>query len=284
MAGVPIIVELLFPVLECVRALGGSSTNQEMLETVIEREGFSQDIQDVPDKGGTSKLASRIAGARQYLREMGLLENSARGVWSVTESGEQASIEDIPSILEQARDKYRTKRKRKSSQEIPLEPGEESETGWREQALEAVCSLSPAEFEHLAKRILREAGFVKVEVTGKSGDGGIDGTGILKMNLLSFHVYFQCKKYDTSSSIGSKHIRDFRGALQGRGDKGLFITTTSFSSQAKAEAIRDGAPPIDLVDGEELCNLLKEYGLGVRTEQVEAIEVDKEWFSTFGIG
>jgi restriction system protein len=74
-------------------------------------------------------------------------------------------------------------------------------------------------------------------------------------------------------------IRDFRGAIAGRTDKGLFITTGSFTADAKKEAIRDGAPPIDLVDGERLCELLKGFELGVSTQTVEKVLVNHAWFS-----
>ena len=114
---------------------------------------------------------------------------------------------------------------------------------------------------------------VQLQVTGKSGDGGIDGVGIARINgFLSFHVLFQCKRYQ--GSVSASHIRDFRGAMQGRTDKGLFITTGTFTRDAIKEATRDGAPPIDLIDGEQLVQRLKELGLGVKIEMVESIEVD----------
>ena len=139
-----------------------------------------------------------------------------------------------------------------------------------------IQSLKPDAFERLAQRILRENGFTKVQVTGRSGDGGIDGVGILRVNLLSFHVSFQCKRYQ--GSVGSSHIRDFRGAMIGRGDKGLFITTGNFTADARKEASRDGAPAIDLIDGEELCDLLKSLKMGVQTEMVEKVTLKPEWF------
>ena len=127
------------------------------------------------------------------------------------------------------------------------------------------------------QRLLRESGFVQVEVTGKSGDGGIDGKGIVKISgFLSFHVIFQCKRY--KGSVTSSQIRDFRGAMQGRADKGLMITTGNFTRDAIKEATRDGAPPIDLIDGEILCEKLKEFNLGVQTEIIEDVKINSEWF------
>lgn len=140
--------------------------------------------------------------------------------------------------------------------------------------------MDPAAFERLAQRLLREAGFVKVEVRGKSGDGGIDGVGVLRVNLVSFQIYFQCKRWQ--SSVGSREIRDFRGALQGRADKGLFITTGTFTSQAADEATRDGAIAIDLIDGDRLCDLLKQYQLGVETKLIEEVSIRPNWWPSAG--
>ena len=138
--------------------------------------------------------------------------------------------------------------------------------------------MSPGSFERLAQRLLREAGFVSTTVTGKSGDGGIDGLGVYRMSLVSFPVFFQCKRY--SGSVGAGAVRDFRGAMAGRGDKGLLITTGSFTADAKSEATRDGAPPLDLIDGARLCELLKAYELGVKvtTRTVEDIQVVPQFF------
>lgn len=125
--------------------------------------------------------------------------------------------------------------------------------------------------------MLREAGFTKVEVRCKSVDGGIDGVGVLRLNLVSSQVYFQCKRW--KGSVGSKEIRDFRGALQGRDAKGLFITTGHFTSQASDEATRDGAIAIDLIDGDRLCYLLKENRLGVENEMIQQIRIDNSWLN-----
>lgn len=154
---------------------------------------------------------------------------------------------------------------------------EPSEPYWKDRLLNTLKNLPSEAFERLTQRLLREAGFIKVEVTGKSGDGGIDGIGVLRVNLLSFQVLFQCKRYQ--GSVGASAIRDFRGAMVGRSDKGLLITTGTFTLDAKREATRDGAPAIDLIDGDQLCDLLRQLKLGVRTEMVEKMTVDGEWFT-----
>ena len=158
-----------------------------------------------------------------------------------------------------------------------------NEEKWRDKVIDVITEhLSPSAFERLIQRLLREKGFTQVEVTGRVGDGGIDGRGIARINgILSFHIIFQCKRYKANSKVGSKDIRDFRGAMVGRTDKGLFITTASFTRDAIAEATRDGAPTIDLMDGDKLAEKLKELGLGLKVELKEIITVDEDWFKNF---
>jgi restriction system protein len=126
---------------------------------------------------------------------------------------------------------------------------------------------------------LREADFDSVNVTGKSGDGGIDVLGVYRLGLVSFPVFVQCKRY--RGSVGASAVRDFRGAMAGRGDKGLLITTGTFTGDAKSEATRDGAPPVDLIDGDRLCDLLKQYELGVTTtiRTVEDVQIESPFFA-----
>lgn len=207
-----------------------------------------------------------------------MVENTSRGVWTITESGR--------SVLEkEVRDRVRQDRARRSQtkqqQDTKQDPGDVetlNEGDWKDSLLEIVRRIPPDVFERLCQRVLRQSGFVKVEVTGRSGDGGIDGAGVLRVNLLSFHVRFQCKRY--TGAVGTREIRDFRGAMVGRADKGLFLTTGGFTKDAQREAVRDGAPAIDLIDGTELCDLLKDHGLGVRTETVEVVKPEPRFFET----
>jgi restriction system protein len=114
-----------------------------------------------------------------------------------------------------------------------------------------------------------------VLVTGRSGDQGIDGVGLARLGLLSFPTYFQCKRYE--NSVGSGAVRDFRGAMAGRGEKGVIITTGTFTPAARQEATRDGVPPIDLIDGDSFCDLLNSHQLGVKVQSrvVEDISIDE---------
>jgi restriction system protein len=117
---------------------------------------------------------------------------------------------------------------------------EESEArrDWKEELLEALLAMPAAGFERLSQRLLREAGFNNTSVVGRSGDGGIDGLGVYRLSPVSFPIFFQCKRY--RGSVGPGAVRDFRGAMAGRGDKGLLITTGNFTAKAEQEARRDG--------------------------------------------
>jgi len=220
----------------------------------------------------------RLAWARTYLKKYGLIDNSERGVWLIVPEKQDISEVDPQHVVKKVREMVRKEREaRPPSEDSEEELLEEGET-WRTKLHQILIQeLSPDAFERLVKRMLRESGFVQVEVTGRTGDGGIDGKGIVKAGgLLSFHVLFQCKKYQGSVSSGA--IRDFRGALIGRADKGLFVTTGTFTRDAAREATRDGATPIDLMNGEELAEKLKELRLGIKTQMIESVEVDEEWF------
>lgn len=274
---VPTYDELNWPALLALRSLGGSASIAEHLSQIISEQEVSDEVASLPHgKTGRSELEYRLAWARTALRRCGFVENSARGVWSLTEAGEHATLEELRAKISELRTFDHKQYLKKGQGASSVEEGN-TELDWKDHLLDVLRKMSPDAFERLAKRLLRESGFVKVEVTGKSGDGGIDGTGILQLSLMSFHVLFQCKRYQ--GSVGPGDIRDFRGAMMGRTDKGLFITTGTFTSQARNEATRDGAPPIDLIDGVSLCEKLKELRLGVGVELVEDVTIKEDWFA-----
>ncbi|SSA20672.1 restriction endonuclease [Mycolicibacterium parafortuitum] len=277
---------MLWPTLQAAKALGGSASIAELDAAVIEAEQFSSDQQDVlHGDGPQTEIQYRLAWARTYLKGMGLLTNSKRGVWTVTEAGQTAAPTDIGPLHAQFVASSKKKGKKKSGQKSNVaseldQVEAEAEADWKDELLDTLLKMSPTGFERLAQRLLRESGFSSAVVTGRSGDGGIDGQGVYQISLLSFPVFFQCKRY--SGSVGSSAVRDFRGAMAGRGDKGLLITTGTFTNDARAESTRDGAPPIDLIDGDRLCDLLKEYGIGVSTTErvVEDVKVQADYFSS----
>lgn len=276
----------MIPLLQALKILGGSGTIDEIYEKVIELMGLSDEILDIShgESGNQSEVAYRLAWARTYLKKYGVLENSARGVWSIAKDAvnlDNINERDVvQAVREQSIPKAITNNKLNHNDDNLENDGvEEPEEikSWREKLKNILLSMDPSAFERLTQRLLRESGFIQVEVTGRTGDGGIDGKGIVRMNgILSFHMIFQCKKYQ--GSVTPSHIRDFRGAMQGRADKGLFITTGKFTREAMREATRDGAPPIDLVDGDQLIDKLKELGLGIKEIIVKDYDVDEEWF------
>lgn len=281
---VPSYSDLLWPTLDAVRELGGSAKLDEINARVIEREAYSEEQQAVlHNDGPRTEIEYRLAWARTYLKGMGALDNSERAVWSVTDAGRTMSQDQVVRKHDEYRLSLRQARRERKrverEQSISEDRIEAEERDWKEELLDILLDLPPDRFEHLARRLLLEAGFTSANVTGRSGDEGIDGIGLYRLSLVSFPVFFQCKRY--RGSVRASAVRDFRGAMAGRGDRGLLITTGSFTAEAKQEATRAGAPPIDLIDGSALCDLLKEHQMGVLTEvrQVEDVILDREYFA-----
>ena len=282
MVQIPTYDELMNPTIHALKELGGSGTIEEIYNRMTEILKLSNEQLEVlhdPEKGGRTEIEYRLAWTRTYLKKYGVLENSSRGVWALTEKGR--GLERVNPISVK---RFVTKEWKQKQQAQPQvdDLGEATEqASWRDELLEALLKMSPPAFERLVQRLLRESGFIQVEVTGQSGDGGIDGKGIMRLGgLLSFHVIFQCKRYKGVVTVSQ--VRDFRGAMVGRADKGLLITTGNFTKDAVSEATRDGAPAIDLIDGELLIDKLKELGLGVETQKVEIeqVNISHSWFQT----
>jgi len=277
---IPTFDSMFIPTLKALQALGGSGTIEEIYEQVIQLLNIPDQILEITH-GNTSQseVEYRLAWSRTYLKKYGLLENSTRGVWSLVSTALNPNDLDTREIVKAVRQIDKKKLiTPESSDELSEAVETSDELAWQQQLHRILLSLDPNAFERLVQRLLRESGFIQVQVTGKSGDGGIDGVGIARINgFLSFHVLFQCKRYQ--GSVTASQIRDFRGAMQGRTDKGLMITTGTFTRDALKEATRDGAPPIDLIDGEQLIQRLKELGLGVKITMIESVEVNPDWFS-----
>jgi len=279
--------DFMLPTLQAIRELGGSASIEEIQDQLTEAMGITQEQLDLAyAKSGALVAPDRMSWARSHLKIAGLLASGGKGIWVLTDLGRDAADQPAATVKAQVKKlsaahhamvvARRAEARATGSGEE--ESDAEDETEWTEQLLEQLRKMAPDAFERLSQRLLRESGFVKVEVSGKSGDGGIDGSGVLRMNLISFQVLFQCKRY--KGSVPSEVVRNFRGAMQGRADKGLIITTGTFTSEARKEATRDGAPAIDLIDGEALCQLLKDKELGVRIEQVvsERVNIIESFF------
>lgn len=277
------------PLLDALRDLGGSAAPREAIDRIAEREKVPDSLRNEILKSGQERFYNQVHWARQYLVWEGLIESGRRGVWSLTPIGVSARLTDEQSrelFLRQVRRHSLVRKGRADAQ--PDGPHEQAaleasaaqadEDAGLQSFLEVLNGLSASGFENLCMRLLREAGFERVQVTGRSGDGGVDGLGVLQINaLLSVSVVFQCKKW--LQAVPPKEIRDLRGAMDGRAEKGIFLTTSTFSTQARAEAERQGAAPIELVDGAKLFDLFKQYELGLKPRT--AYDIDVGFFEQF---
>jgi restriction system protein len=273
------------PLLDALRALGGSGTPDEVVERIAQDLRLSDDVQNELLPSGEPRYRNQVAWARFYLVREGLLDSSKRGVWSLTERGRATTLTPEQSreiFLRWVRifqDQRRAESARPDAAPEQVAEGAETTTGdHRSAAIKLLLGLPPERFERLAQRLLREAGFTQVVVTGSGGDGGIDGYGTLQVNpLVSFKVLFQCKCY--ARSVSPSQVRDFRGAMAGRADKALIIMTGAFTAEARREASRDGVPPIELIDGDKLVDMLEQLELGLKP--VRAFEIDESFFREF---
>jgi restriction system protein len=279
----PQFIRFFKPVIEVLKETGGSGTAAEVIDRAIEKMKISEKEQEATNKNGQSRVRNQVNWARLYLVRAGYLDSSRRGIWSLTDKGMSFNpgVFDVLGTFKQVQRIFKDERKSKSQRE-PFEDEideQEAEPQEHRAKLLNLIKLLPSEgFERLSQRLLRESGFQQVVVTGRSGDGGIDGMGILQVNpFVSFNVLFQCKRYQ--GAVTPSHVRDFRGAMMGRADKGIIITTGTFTLDAKKEARRDGVPPIELVDGELLVQMFErlELGLVPRT----TFDIDEKFFEDF---
>ena len=281
-------VRWMGPLLDVLRELGGSASPREASDGIATKLKVSEEIRNEVTKSGQERFHNQVQWARQYLAWEGFIDSSKRGVWALTTLGRSKTLDDAESraIFRRQVERNRALRRAREAAESVDESDDGTDTAVvpstgssrSKQFLDLLKSLAPTGFENLCKRLLREAGFEKVEVTGRSGDGGIDGIGVLQINpLVSFNVVFQCKKWD--QSVPPKEVRDLRGAMDGRAEKGILLTTGTFTTQARLEAERPGATPIELVDGEKLFEMFKRFELGLTPTSV--YEIDVGFFDEF---
>ncbi len=284
----PRFVRYFGPVLDALRNLGGTARPDDVANLVASSVGISTTEQNELNKSGQSRFRNHLHWARFYLVKAGLIEASERGVWSLNKTGHDTNL-DHAAALQVFHDVH-SKWQRKGTAQDPriaeietLDSTPEQVTaiasqGYRESLIDVLRTLPPAGFEAVCRRLLLESGFETVEVTGRSGDGGIDGHGILLMNpFVSFRVLFQCKRY--GHPVTPEKVRDFRGAMTGRADKGIILTTSSFTRDAREEATRDGAPPIELVDADKLVLMFETLKLGLMP--IKSYEIDYDFFQQF---
>ncbi len=277
--------DLYNPTISAIRSLGGSANIEEIKEQVIRDLNISDQAAEVTSNDGRRvELAYRLAWVRTVLKSHGIINNYERGIWSLTSQGRSLDAVD-PDTIGSGYRPIKNQRAESGTispetkdavvdEYLDIEPDE-----WRGQLMDELMNLSPDAFERLCQLLLRVSGFSRVNVTKQTGDGGIDGHGLIRISgLISFPVVFQCKRY--SGNVTARDLRDFRGAMQGRADKGLVITTGGFTRDATKEARRDGVPMIDLIHGDLLVELLRDLGLGVdvTSRTIEQIQIDRQFF------
>jgi restriction system protein len=277
-------VKLFGPLLDALRELGDSGKPREVSTKIAENLKLPDSrLDETTAKLGLPKFHNQVAWARQYLVWEGLLDSSQYGTWRLTPRGKSTHLDenaanDIFTKWIKIHQKACKEKSQKENIEELTETNPEDEKTTSSDLLEVLQSVSPSGFEKICKELLRESGFENVVVTGQSHDGGIDGFGILEINsFVSFKVIFQCKR--VKGTVSRAQVGDFRNAMIGRAEKGIIMTTGTFSADATREANRDGAPQIELVDGEKLVQMFHKVQLGVKPKTV--YEVDLSFFENF---
>lgn len=279
----PEFIRFFRPILEVMMRLGGSGTASEIVDRSIELAKVTEEEQQAVNKNGLSRVKNQVHWARQYPVWAGYLGSSKWGVWNLTDEGSSVNLSTFNALetfktIHSKRFQYRKSKEAGAPRTDDTLPGEEEPKDHRTTLLDLIKSLPPSGFERLTQRLLRESGFQHVSVTGKSGDGGIDGVGTLQVNpFVSFNVLFQCKRYQ--GAVTPSQVRDFRGAMMGRADKGLIVTTGTFTLDAKKEARRDGVPPIELVDGDMLVEMFERHELGLTPKRT--YDIDEKFFDDY---
>lgn len=281
--------DLFWPVVDALRQLDGAADNDQLVEKVSEILGLGDELTAIPHKvGPQTEIGYRVAWVKSWLKWGAMVDNPRRGVWVLTELGQNASETEIKNLPRRRRAEAGNRKQPANVAEPDIDAdveappvSEELDTfeqdEWQNEVLEIIKNLQPQAFERLARRLLLSLGFSNVEVVGRTGDGGIDLLGVVKINdILTFRVLAQCKRY--KGTVSPKDIRDFRGAMQGRTDKGIYITSGRYTREAKKEASRDGVPEIDLIDGEAFANLLKRLEMGINTKFVEKVTIIQDYF------
>jgi restriction system protein len=277
----PEFLKYVNPVLISLQANGGAGDSSNIIEQVIDKLGITEAELEETTSNGQSRIRNQIQWARFYLFKAGLIDNTQRGIWRLTNEGLDKKLDEegVYNLFKTVQDNVK---KTPSSKPQKTEPKYENTPTEDEEhsvgLISIIQNLSASGFEKLCKRLLTEIGINEISITGGSGDQGIDGKGIVKLNdVVSLNIVFQCKRY--KETVSPHHVRDFRGAMQGRGEKGLIITTGRFTKEAKIEANRDGVTPIELIDGDRLVELFEKYHLGLKP--VTIFEIDQEFFKSF---
>ena len=264
------------PLIEVLRSIGGSGATADVIDKVIEYMKIPEEEVAITIASGASRIRNQIEWARMYLVKADLMDSTQRGVWKLTEKGYEADLseESIYKLFKKVQKiTQKAKNEKAIDDTVEIDDVIVEDEAHGETLLTILKNLNPTGFEKLCKRLLTEVGVHDVQVTGGACDQGIDGTGVIKVNdVVGFNIIFQCKRY--KDAVVPHHVRDFRGTMQGRADKGIIITTGRFTAEAKKEAVRDGVPPIELIDGERLVTLFEKYSLGLKSKVVYDVVPD----------
>ena len=263
--------DMEIPLLKCLEEIGGKAKPSEIY-THMRR--FFPDLTDLELTEtlatGSNKWTNRIQWVRQRLVSVGEMASPEHGVWSITEKGRRR-LADLAATNVSHESQAVKETEVVSGGPINLEELVEDYVGaFKQKVIQKLQDLRPDQFERFAGALLTAYGFVQVKVTGRAGDGGIDGYGGLKVGLATLNAAFQCKRWQ--EKVGSPEIDKFRGAIQGEFEQGIFFTTSDFTAQARDASIKKGAVPIILVNGDAFVQLMIEKQLGVKRWPVETYE------------
>jgi restriction system protein len=287
----PKFVQYFQPVIEGLRDLGSSAKPREVYAWIADHYPIPKEEIENTTKGGQSKFENKVGWARFYLAKGELIDTEQRGVWVLTEKGRKANLshEDAYNLFKAIQDGFKREDGQSGEAEVekavdeadasaPDEKTYFNQDEIQEELVSLLRSTTDKGFEELCARLLRHIGFENLKVTGRTGDHGIDGEGHFLINrFVRIKVMFQCKRY--TNSVQVKEIRDFRGAIQGRAERGIFLTTGTFTKGAREEAARENTTAIELVDIDRLLELLIEEGLGVR--EAKALTIDRDFFAAY---
>lgn len=275
--------QLRFLTLQTMRELETPATNADIAEAVAAKLGLTDQQMDIAcSNGSMPEYALRVSWCRTQLKATGLAVNVDKAVWEPTEIGRTASRDEVEHRYREWLRQSRRRRGTTTDQDALDDEYEADElpSSWQDELLAVLHRMSWQGFEQLARRLLLAAGFDEVEVTESGRDGGIDGFGTYRPSgLISFRTSFQCKRWE--APVRSPQVQAFQGAILGQSDRGIIITTSYFTKDAIEQASRPGGLRIDLIDGARLVELLKEHQIGVRTEMIEQVTIDKSFFDRF---
>jgi restriction system protein len=280
--------EIEIPLLAALEKLGGRARPQDVYATVTTSlpELTEEDLAEQLQSGG-NKWTNRIQWVRQRLVDKGEMESPSYGIWAITDKGisrlrgDSGVAQPVSPRLQAPTSTVSPPPPASETPPSQASPTHQAQpnfeetvddylTAFKSKVLQKLHDLSPDKFEEFAGVLLRRYGFQRVKVTGKSGDGGIDGHGELKVGLAVVKAAFQCKRWQ--GPVASKEVQAFRGAIQGQFEQGYFFTTSTFSKAAQAESVKIGAAPIILFDGEQIGQIMIEKGIGVKRRPVELYE------------